>query len=164
MTTRAQIAQLLVVQKRRVEQAMTLLKTRNEQLRQRQLQRNDAFDHWTAADVASRDQQQSQIRVVSENLGHGIGAGNLTVVARRREWLRARVDENWQVLTNAEAELAQARTAAMEARTAYQQACNRQEALIAFGARLRSAEMKKEARSEEGTVEDVLTNRYANGR
>lgn len=164
MTTRAQLAQLLVVQKRRVDQAMAHVRAKNEQLRQRQLQRDGAFERWTSAQDASLRQQQSQVQVVSDHLGRGIGAGNLTAVAQRREWLRARLEESWQALASAESDLAQARTEAAQAQAVYRQACNRHEALVAFASKLKNAENQKQLRSEEGAVEDMVTNRYANGR
>lgn len=164
MTTRAQLAQLLVVQRRRVDQAMAQVRAKNEVLHQRQVQRNNAFDRWTGADEASRLQRESQVQVVSDHLGRGIGAVNLTAQAQRREWLRARVEECWQLLANAESALTQARDEATQAQTVYRQACNRHEALVTFASKLKTAENQKQARSEEGAVEDLVTNRYANGR
>jgi hypothetical protein len=163
MSAPDRMAPLLVVQKQRVEQAMAQVKAKNELLRQRQAQRNEAYDRWTAASSASRDEQQTQVRAVTDQLGRGIGAMNLVVAAGRREWWRLRVEECWQELAAAEKELGQARTNAMQAHVLYRKACSRQEALLTLAAKWRADQAQKKTRLEENVVEDVLANRYASG-
>jgi hypothetical protein len=157
------LAPLLLVQKRRVEQAMAEVKAKNGLLRQRESQRNDAYDRWTGADSASRREQQTQVRVVADHLGRGIGAVNLAAAAERSEWWRMRIEERWTRLAAAETALAQARTEAMQAHLLYRKACSRQEALVTLAARWRTAQAQKKTRLEENVVEDVLINRYAMG-
>jgi hypothetical protein len=155
------LAPLMAVQKRRVEQAMAEVRARNERFRQAASERNAAYQRWEEGRAASLHEQQSQVLSISDHRGQGIGAAGLAVGAQRREWWRMRTEEDGKALAAAEQQLAKARAAADEVQVHYRRARAREEALATLEAQWRSARAVKSARAEERIVEDLLANRHS---
>jgi hypothetical protein len=161
VSVKFELAPLIAVQKRRVEQARAEVRARNETFRQRASQRNAAYQRWEEGRAASLQEQQSQVLSISDHRGQGIGAAGLAVGAQRREWWRMRTEEYWKALAVAEQELAKARAAADEVEKLYRRARAREEALAILEARWRSAQAVRSERAEERIVEDLLANRHS---
>jgi hypothetical protein len=182
VSAKFELAPLMAVQKRRVEQAMAEVRARNEKFRQRESERDAAYQRWEEGRAASRQEQEVQVQSISDlstsfqrsakglsangtgiggdPQGRGLCAAGLVVGAQRREWWRIRIEEYWKTLAAAEQELAKARAAAAEAQLLYRRARAREDALATLAANWRSAQAVKSERAEEQIVEDLLANRY----
>jgi hypothetical protein len=161
VSTQFELAPLMVLQKRRVEQVMAEVRARNETLRQRAAERHCAYQRWEEGRAASLEEQRSQVLSLRSHRGQGISAAGLAVGAHRREWWRVRIEEYWKALASAEQELAKARAAVEEVQVRYRRARAREDALAALEAQWRSAQAVRGERAAERMVEDLLANRFS---
>ena len=157
MNTSTTLQPLLVVQSRRVDRAMVELRASNEALRQRTLERDVAWNHWTDALEACSRHQRDRALVVSECLHQGMAAGGLASASRRGEWLRERADALCNLLRSAQTAPAEAEAVVVEARRLYHRVLAQHEALSMVAERSRQAQAELRLRSEEAVVDDLIS-------
>lgn len=150
MSAGARLAALLAVQKQRVDRAMAIVQERNEEVRQRESERQTALERWEAAVVAYRLQRQRLIDSIANPGGRsGIKAGQLNGGALRCDAHREWVAGAQKALAEAEGLLAAASSAAVEARAIYRRTIARQDALMTLQAGWRKARGQRMLRLEE---------------
>ncbi|MDB6101699.1 MAG: hypothetical protein JWO52_1698 [Gammaproteobacteria bacterium] len=148
MNSGARLTSLLAVQKRRVDCAMAVVHERNGMLRQRELERQAALEHWEAAVVAYRLERQRLTESIA-NPGSGIRATRLTGASLRCDAHREWVAGAQKALADADELLAAASSAATEARVIYRRTLARQDALLTLQASWRKAQGQRMLRLEE---------------
>jgi hypothetical protein len=148
MTAGARLTSLLAVQKRRVDCAMAAVQERNGMLRQREVERQGALEHWESAVLAYRLERESLTESIA-NPGSGIQAVRLTGASLRCEAHRGWVAAAAKALAEADELLAAASSAAMEARAIYRRTLARQDALLTLQASWRKAQGQRALRLEE---------------
>jgi hypothetical protein len=148
MNSGARLTSLLAVQKRRVDCAMAVVHERNGMVRQRELERQAALEHWEAAVVAYRLERQRLTESIA-NPGSGIRAARLTGASLRCDAHRESVTGAHKALADADELLAAASSAATEARVIYRRTLARQDALLTLQASWRKAQGQRMLRLEE---------------
>jgi hypothetical protein len=148
MNSGARLTSLLAVQKRRVDCAMAVVHERNGMVRQRELERQAALEHWEAAVVAYRLERQRLTESIA-NPGSGIRAARLTGASLRCDAHREWVAGAHKALADADELLATASSAATEARVIYRRTLARQDALLTLQASWRKAQGQRMLRLEE---------------
>jgi hypothetical protein len=160
----ATLEPLLVVQERRLEQAMVEVKARNEVLRLKQAARDSAHERWSNADTACREYKRAQARAVEEQLMRGVAAAGFVAASTRSEWLRVRAEELQVQLQAAQAELQQAEAAAAEAQGHYRRELAKRDALEKLAAEAQRERTQRHWRIEEYESDDRVAYGYANPR
>jgi len=151
MSAPRRFSTLVMVQRRRVEQALTRLQDLNVVQRQRELEREEAFENWEDSCAAYRLEQSRLAEEIATNMGSGAQVSLRSQVSRfagasvRCEAARGRLAGMVRALEIAELNLASASTAAGEARALYRRALTRQDALLTLAASWNAAERKREA-------------------
>ena len=164
MNTAATLEPLLVVQERRLEQAMVEVKARNEALRIKKAARDSAHERWANADTACREYKRAQARAVDDHLMRGVAAAGFVAAATRNEWLRVRAEELQVQLQAAQAELTQAEAAAAEAQGHYRRELAKRDALNKLAAEAQRVRTQKNWRIEEYESDDRVAYGHANPR
>jgi len=153
MSAGARLTSLLAVQKRRVDCAMAIVHERNGMLRQRELERQAALEHWEAAVVAYRLERDRLTESIANPGGRhsrpGIQAARLTGASLRCDAHRDWVAAAQKALAGADELLAAAASAAMEARAVYRRTLARQDALLTLQMSWRKAQGQRMLRLEE---------------
>jgi hypothetical protein len=127
---------------------MAAVHERNGTLRQRELEREAALEHWQAAVLAYRLERQRLTESIA-NPGPGIRAARLTGASLRCDAHREWVAGAQKVLADADELLAAASSAAVEARVKYRRTLARQDALLTLQASWRKAQGQRMLRLEE---------------
>ena len=138
-----------MVQRRRVEQALTRLQDLNVVQRQRELEREEAFENWEDSCAAYRLEQSRLAEEIATNIGCGTQVIRFTGASARCEAGRVRLEGMVRALELAETNLASAVIAAAEARALYRRTLARQDALLTLSATWSAAERRRQARREE---------------
>jgi len=159
MRARARLEPLLALRNRRVTQAMQQVEACNRVVREKELERDASRARWTEADNARRKQQRAYADQVAGNLHHDIASRSLEISAARCDWWRARVDECFVALQEAQAALTNAEAAAVRARRDYMRAYAKQQALTTVMMQHKREWQAIDLRAEEGAAEDLQTNR-----
>jgi hypothetical protein len=149
MNTQSRFAALLLVQKDRVERAFAQVHERNAVLRQRELDRENAFECWEDSCAAYRLEQGLLAETIASNIGLGTHVARFSSASARCELCRARLAQMADALAVAEASFSAASAAAAEARSVYRRTLARQDALVTLAASWRKDEMKRIAQREE---------------
>jgi hypothetical protein len=156
-----QLRQLLVVHERRVRRAMHEVQSRNEALRQRELERDAVRARGLDAKDAYGREQRRYLAMIAGKPAHTVSAGGLTVIVRRCEWHRARADELHNLLRTAEALVSAARAAAGEARRGYLRLLARSEALQMVASQWQSARTERNSSLGEEAAQELSAHRHA---
>jgi hypothetical protein len=149
MSAQRRFSTLLMVQRRRVDQALTRLQDLNVVQRQRELEREEAFENWEDSCAAYRLEQSRLAEEIATNIGSGTRVSRFTGASARCEAGRVRLAQMVRALELAEANLASAGVAATEARALYRRSAARQDGLLKLAGSWSAAERKREARLEE---------------
>lgn len=161
MSETGDLRPLLAVQKRRVEQAFSVVRARNEVVRERQRQCDAASRRLQEAIADCQVAREDLAREVREHVGREMEGGDLDLQTRRQEWRRSQVDECHEAFASTVAELTTARQAVAEAQVEYRRACAREEALQKLMNQARRLEAERRSRQEEQSIDDLLAHRYA---
>jgi hypothetical protein len=161
VSNQSSVGQLLVVQARRVDRAMAAVVTRNRQLSEAQLKRDQAHASWEEADTLARAALDRRALVVANHLGRPLPCADLLIAARSVEWWRDRAAERAVQLEAARAAMLQAQKDADHARRVYREADARREALQKLAEEQRKAELQKSLRAQESDLEDRTSVNFA---
>ncbi len=159
MRARARLQPLLALRDRRVTQAMQHVEACNRALREKELERDSAHARWTEAGNSWRGQQQAYADQVANNLHHDVTSRSLELAAARCDWWRARVDACFVALQVAQASLANAESAAANARRDYMRAHAKQQALATLMMNQKRHWQATGLRADEVAAEDLQINR-----
>ena len=155
---------LLLVQERRLEQAMAHVKQCNDALRIKKTSRDAAHQRWSSADADCRGFKRAQAQAVDDHLMRGVTAVDFVTVSTRAEWLRARAEELQAQLQAAQAELAQAEAAAAAAQGHYRRALAKRDAINKLAAEAQRERTQKSWRVDEYESDDRVAYGHANSR
>jgi chromosome segregation ATPase len=155
---------LLIVQARRLEQAMAHIKQCNEVLRVKKRAYDAARERWSSADSERREFKHAQAQAVSDHLMRGVTAVDFVTTSVRSEWLRARVAELFGQLQAAQAELKPAEEAAAAAQALYRRELAKRDALNKLAAEAQRTRTQKTWRVEEYETDDRVAYGHANSR
>jgi flagellar biosynthesis chaperone FliJ len=155
------VGPLLVVQARRVDQAMAGITVCNLRLREARLKCSQAH--------ASRDEAQGRVRealdkraqIVANGLGQPLSGADLLSAAQNVEWLRACAAQRAAELETARAAVFRAEQEADRARRAYREAHARLEALLKLAEDERKVQLRKELRAQERELDDCTSKDFA---
>jgi hypothetical protein len=143
------IEPLLIVQERRLEQAMVQVKAANEILRKKKAERDTAQQHWSSADTMHRDFKRAQAQAVDDHLMRGVTAVDFVTTSARAEWLRARAEELHVQLEAAQVELKKAEAVAAAAQGQYRRELAKRDALNKLAAEQQKERTQKTWRTDE---------------
>jgi hypothetical protein len=155
------VGSLLVVQQRRVDRALAAVTACNRQLREAQLQHDQAQASWQAADAQARAALDRRAGVVVSHLGQVLAYTDLLSAARSLEWWRACAAERAVQLEAARATMLQAQENAQRARRAYREADARREALMNLAEEQRKAQLQQSFRIQEGEMDERISAEFA---
>lgn len=154
-----QLAPLIAVQERRVEDAMTEVRARNEALRQAEAARQAAYQLVKETIENSRQERAAQFESLTDQTG---AAGWIQGETRRKWWMMC-IGQAWIELQKKEKVLTETQAHAAEAQQAYRRALAREEALTKLKDNWRAEQAVKTQRVEEQGVEDILGSRFGRG-
>jgi chromosome segregation ATPase len=132
---------LLTVQERRIDRAMSELRSRNDALRRALAERATRRDRWQETEDGRRLELSRRVEMTR----HSLLAVQLAAAGKRLEWWRARSEEHRKELEAAEAALLQAEAEAARARMEYEKAHAKHTGLL----KLLDEERRIEARTRE---------------
>jgi len=155
------IEPLLVVQERRLEQAMVQVKAANEMLRKKKAERDAAQDRWSTADTTHRQFKRATAQAVEEHLRQGVTAVDFVTASARAEWLRARAEELHTQLEAAAVELKKAEAVAAAAQGHYRRELAKRDALNKLAAEAERERTQKTWRTEEFETDDRVAYGHA---
>ncbi len=145
---------LLLVQERRVDQAMAAVTACNLRLREAQRKHDEAHASWVEAETQARAALDRRARVVAGHLGQALSPADLLGAVRSLEWSRACAAQRAVQLEAARAAMIQAEENANQARRVYRQADARRQALLNLAEEQRKADLQKSLRIQENEIED----------
>jgi hypothetical protein len=148
------IEPLLVVQERRLEQAMVQVRAANELLRKTKTERDAAQLRWSSADTTHREFKRAQAEAVDDHLMRGVTAVDFVTASTRAEWLRVRAGELHVVLEAAQVELKKAEAVAAAAQGQYRRELAKRDALNKIAAEQQRERAQKSSRVEEYETDD----------